>query len=55
MMFNFLKRNTLDLKEKDDDIHLYALRLLIHLALSDGEIDESEINALKDFVNEKFR
>lgn len=53
MMFNFLKRNTLDLKEKDDDIHLYALRLLIHLALSDGEIDELEINALKDFVNEK--
>ena len=51
-MFKFLKKNT-SLKELDNnDINLYALRLLIHLALSDGEIDESEINELKQFIEE---
>lgn len=51
-MFKFLKKNN-NLEElEDDDINLYALRLLIHLALSDGEIDESEINELKRFVEE---
>jgi len=51
-MFKFLKKNN-NLKElENDDINLYALRLLIHLALSDGEIDESEINELKRFTEE---
>ena len=47
----FKKNNNLEELE-DDDINLYALRLLIHLALSDGEIDESEINELKRFIEE---
>ena len=50
-MFKFLKKNT-SLKELDNNINLYALRLLIHLALSDGEIDGSEINELKKFIKE---
>ena len=51
-MLKFLKKNT-SLKELEhDDINLYALRLLIHLAISDGEIDESEINELKKFIRE---
>ena len=51
-MFKFLQKNT-GLKELEhNDINLYALRLLIHLALSDGEIDESEINELKKFIKE---
>ena len=51
-MFKFFKKNN-NLEElEDDDINLYALRLLIHLALSDGEIDESEINELKRFIKE---
>ena len=51
-MFKFLQKNT-SLKELEhNDINLYALRLLIHLALSDGEIDESEINELKKFIKE---
>ena len=51
-MFKFLKKNN-NLEElEDNDINLYALRLLIHLALSDGEIDESEINELKRFIEE---
>ena len=51
-MFKFLKKNT-SLNELElDDINLYALRLLIHLAISDGEIDESEINELKQFIEE---
>ena len=51
-MFKFLKKNT-SLKELDNnDINLYALRLLIHLALADGEIDKSEINELKKFIKE---
>ena len=51
-MFKFLKKNT-SLKELEhDDINLYALRLLIHLAISDGEIDESEIYELKKFIKE---
>ena len=53
-MFKFLQKNT-SLKELEhNDINLYALRLLIHLALSDGEIDESEINELKKFIEENF-
>ena len=51
-MFKFLQKNT-SLKELEhNDINHYALRLLIHLALSDGEIDESEINELKKFIKE---
>lgn len=51
-MFKFLQKNT-SLKELEhNNINLYALRLLIHLALSDGEIDESEINELKKFIEE---
>ena len=51
-MFKFLKKNS-GLKELEhDDINLYALRLLIHLAISDGEIDESEIYELKKFIKE---
>ena len=45
-MFKFLKKNNLQKEIEDDDINLYALRLLIHLALSDGKIDESEIDGL---------
>ena len=53
-MFKFLRKNT-SLKELEhNNINLYALRLLIHLALSDGEIDESEINELKKFIEENF-
>ena len=51
-MFKFLQKNT-SLKELEhNDINLYALRLLIHLALTDGEIDDSEINELKKFIEE---
>ena len=51
-MFKFLQKNT-SLKELEhNDINLYALRLLIHLALTDGEIDDSEINELKKFIKE---
>ena len=51
-MFKFLQKNT-SLKELEhNNINLYALRLLIHLAISDGEIDESEINELKKFIKE---
>ena len=51
-MFKFLQKNT-SLKELEhNNINLYALRLLIHLALSDGEIDELEINELKKFIEE---
>ena len=51
-MFKFLQKNT-SLKELEhNDINLYALRLLIHLALADGEIDTSEINELKKFIKE---
>ena len=51
-MFKFLQKNT-GLKELEhNDINLYALRLLVHLALSDGEIDELEINELKKFIKE---
>ena len=51
-MFKFLQKNT-SLKELEhNDINLYALRLLIHLALSDGEIDGSEINELKKFIKD---
>ena len=53
-MFKFLQKNT-SLKELEhNNINLYALRLLIHLALSDGEIDESEINELKKFIEENY-
>lgn len=52
-MFKFLKKNNLQKEIEDDDINLYALRLLIHLALSDGKIDESEIDELKKFIYEK--
>ena len=52
-MFKFLKKNNLQKEIQDDDINLYALRLLIHLALSDGKIDESEIDELKKFIDEK--
>ena len=52
-MFKFLKKNNLQKEIEDDDINLYALRLLIHLALSDGKIDESEIVELKKFIYEK--
>ena len=51
-MFKFFKKNNNLDELEDDDINLYALRLLIHLALSDGEIDESEINELKRFIEE---
>ena len=51
-MFKFLKKNTRLKEIEHNDINLYALRLLIHLALSDGEIDESEINELKKFIEE---
>ena len=51
-MFKFLKKNISLNELEHDDINLYALRLLIHLAISDGEIDESEINELKKFIKE---
>ena len=51
-MFKFLKKKNNLNELEHDDINLYALRLLIHLALSDGEIDESEINELKKFIEE---
>ena len=51
-MFKFLKKNNNLNELEHDDINLYALRLLIHLAISDGEIDESEINELKKFIKE---
>ena len=51
-MFNFLKKNTDNIELDQTDINIYALRLLIHLALSDGEIDESEISELKKFIEQ---
>ena len=51
-MFKFLKKKNNLNELEHDDINLYALRLLIHLAISDGEIDESEINELKKFIRE---
>ena len=51
-MFKFLKKKNNLNELEHDDINLYALRLLIHLAISDGEIDESEINELKQFIEE---
>ena len=51
-MFKFLKKKNNLNELEHDDINLYALRLLIHLAISDGEIDESEINELKKFIKE---
>ena len=51
-MFKFLQKNNSLNELEHNDINLYALRLLIHLALSDGEIDESEINELKKFIKE---
>ena len=51
-MFKFLQKNNSLNELEHNDINLYALRLLIHLALSDGEIDESEINELKKFIRE---
>ena len=51
-MFNFLKKNTDNIELDQTDINIYALRLLIHLALSDGEIDESETSELKKFIQQ---
>ena len=51
-MFKFLKKKNNLNELEHDDINLYALRLLIHLAISDGEIDESEIYELKKFIKE---
>ena len=51
-MFKFLKKNTDNIELDQTDINIYALRLLIHLALSDGEIDESEISELKKFIEQ---
>jgi len=51
-MFKFLKKNTDKIELDQTDINIYALRLLIHLALSDGEIDESEISELKKFIQQ---
>ena len=51
-MFKFLKKNTYKIELDQTDINIYALRLLIHLALSDGEIDESETSELKKFIQQ---
>ena len=51
-MFKFLKKNTDKIELDQTDINIYALRLLIHQALSDGEIDESEISELKKFIQQ---
>jgi uncharacterized tellurite resistance protein B-like protein len=50
-MFKFLYKNKLDLESEDNN--LFALRLLIQLALADGKIDELEFNALKKFIDKK--
>ena len=50
-MFKFLNKNKLDLES--EDTNLFALRLLIQLALADGKIDELEFNALKKFIDKK--
>lgn len=50
-MFKFLYKNKLDLES--EDTNLFALRLLIQLALADGKIDELEFNALKKFIDKK--
>lgn len=51
-MFRFLKKNTDKIELDQTDINIYALRLLIHLALSDGEIDELETSELKKFIQQ---
>ena len=51
-MFKFLKKNTDKIELDQTDINIYALRLLIHQALSDGEIDQSEISELKKFIQQ---
>ena len=53
-MFNFLKKNPPSQKFKADDIKLYGLRLLIHMAIADGILDSSERKELARFINVNF-
>ena len=53
-MFNFLKKNPANEKLKADDIKLYGLRLLIHMAIADGILDSSERKELARFINVNF-
>lgn len=53
-MFNFLKKNPASEKFKADDIKLYGLRLLIHMAIADGILDSSERKELARFINVNF-
>tara|TARA_B100001287_G_scaffold6026_1_gene4631 strand:+ start:6904 stop:7317 length:414 start_codon:yes stop_codon:yes gene_type:complete len=53
-MFNFLKKNPATEKLKADDIKLYGLRLLIHMAIADGILDSSERKELARFINVNF-
>jgi len=52
-MFKFLYKNKNKLDLESEDTNLFALRLLIQLALADGKIDELELNALKKFIDKK--
>ena len=52
-MFKFLYKNKNKLDLDSEDTNLFALRLLIQLALADGKIDELEFNALKKFIDKK--
>ena len=53
-MFNFLKKNPASEKFKADDIKLYGLRLLIHMAIADGILDSSERKELARFIHVNF-
>ena len=53
-MFNFLKKSQVSEKIESDDVKLYGLRLLIHMAISDGNLDGAERIELGRFIKENF-
>ena len=52
-MFKFLKQSKNQEVSEQTDANSNALRLLIHLSLVDGNIDNSEIEELKKFIKDK--
>lgn len=52
-MFKFLKKSKNQEVSEQTDANSNALRLLIHLSLVDGNIDNSEIEELKKFIKDK--
>ena len=52
-MFKFLKKSKNQEVSEQTDANSNALRLLIHLSLVDGNIDNSDIEELKKFIKDK--